>query len=183
MTIVVRDQGHNSCDWVPTCTAGTAADRTTAVLLVEQIEDFTASLSAFPLNPNVDFLSLQPTVFTTKMPTYIDLLPLKDRIISLSQNGASPSSIYESLNLDINPRTLRRRLLEWGQQQPPIKITEDNALYTRVKELIFQVGLSDKALLPILYKEGFIISGRILRRVRKYLGIRRRTDDLEEQRE
>ncbi|KAJ5773947.1 hypothetical protein N7457_008843 [Penicillium paradoxum] len=153
-----------------------------AVLLVELLYQVIA-LSPPPL-PRIQGSHESPTELSKiNMPPLIDLLPYRDQIIGLSQKGASPSSICETLTLDVNPRTIQRRL-EWGQKKPRVTPpTIDDTLHKRIKELVLQVGLSDKQILPILHKEGFAISDRTLRKRRKQLGICRRTDDLEAQSE
>ena len=60
-------------------------------------------------------------------------------------------------------------------------ITTNHALHSRLKTLIFQVGLSDKQLTTTLKTEGYNISPRTLQRVQLLLNIRRRTSSKEEE--
>ncbi|KOC18440.1 hypothetical protein AFLA70_840g000170 [Aspergillus flavus AF70] len=93
----------------------------------------------------------------------IDLEPHKAEITALYQRNEQVAAIQdylkESFNLQLSKRTLESRLQEWGL------LHQDRT-----------VGLEDKDILYVLHQEGVTLSPRIPRRMRKSLGLVRRTD-------
>lgn len=115
----------------------------------------------------------------------IDLDSYKDLITTLFNRQKTNQEICSELArlhiIEIAPRTLRRRLQQWGFRRLPSKTADNTALCERVRSLICD-NLSDREILLTLHREGFQISLDTLRKLRQQLGLRRRTDDPEAQR-
>lgn len=86
------------------------------------------------------------------MSPVVDLEPYRDEIVSLSEGGASSKAICDTLHciyfLNVNPRTIYRRLETWGVISPTS--AKDDTLHDRLRTLVFQLCLSDQQILPIL---------------------------------
>lgn len=113
----------------------------------------------------------------------IELDPYKDEITALFNQQKSNEDICLDLArlyaIEITPRTLRRRLQQWGLLRT--KRIDDPILCERIRSLVCD-NLSDKEILLTLHREGFQISQDTLRKLRQKLGLRRRTDNPEAQR-
>lgn len=112
----------------------------------------------------------------------IDLEPYKAEITALYQRNepvvAIQDYLKESFNLQLSKRTLESRLQEWGLLHQDRTVSINTDVQARIKVLFFQVGLEDKDILYVLHQEGVTLASRTLRRMRKSLGLVRRTDSL-----
>ncbi|KAE8369889.1 hypothetical protein BDV27DRAFT_140805 [Aspergillus caelatus] len=110
----------------------------------------------------------------------IDLEPYKAEITALYQRNEPVAAIQdylkESFNLQLSKRTLESRLQEWGLLHQDRTVSINTDVQARIKVLFFQVGLEDKDILYVLHQEGVTLAPCTLRRMRKSLGLVRRTD-------
>jgi hypothetical protein len=108
----------------------------------------------------------------------IDLDPYKDKISTLFLNNTPIKAIAGHLqsqyNIIARPRTIERRLQQWGIRQ---RTVIDEAIRARIWELLRR-SASSQRILQILQKEGTPISDRTLYSIRKEYGIQLRVDDL-----
>jgi len=94
--------------------------------------------------------------------------PYREEIINLLQRRHTHNHICGTLNTQYNiqiaPRTLRRRLQSWGYRQTnPIS---NKGLHARIQRLISEVGLSNTEVLAFLSAENRTpISERTLSRI------------------
>jgi Clr5 domain len=108
-------------------------------------------------------------------PPSIDLNPYKDEIIHLLFSGTTISDVTVHLQrtykLQVNPRTLRRRLKTWNVVVRP-QTQDTPALRSRITELFFN-GLDETQLLRALQQEDYQIGKYSLVRIREELGLKR----------
>lgn len=113
----------------------------------------------------------------------IDLADYQEFIINQSRNGSTPTGISALLllkfQIDVKPRTIRRRLSEWHVVTRP-KCDDNGELRCRIAVLFFQCCLSDKDILHILQYEGYTVTARSLERIRKEMGIKRKVTSIPE---
>lgn len=116
------------------------------------------------------------------MPPRIDIDSYKDEITTLFQQEHNAESICNILQqryiIEISPRTLARRLKDWGLRRYAPKTIDNEALHDRIRTLVFDCQ-TDEKILRVLHREGFQLSLITLRRLRLQLGLRLRTDDPE----
>lgn len=113
----------------------------------------------------------------------IDVEPFKEQIIADLEAKMTDQTICDKLPIKITTRTLRRSLQRWGVRRQ-IQTTNDKELHDLVHDLVLKELLSDKEIMPILLSRGYPISTTTLQRLRRKLGLQRRTDDpLEQQRQ
>ena len=80
--------------------------------------------------------------------------------------------LADNKDIHVNPRTLRRRLQEWGSHQ--VDRTEDSEqLRNRIQFMFCRIGASDDEMLQWLKDESFQITLRGLVRIRKEHGLKR----------
>lgn len=107
----------------------------------------------------------------------IDLSFLKDVIISQFQNGMTAadisSYIYTNYEVNVEQKTIRRRLLHWGVRKR-LRTNDTPQLRARIAVLFYQCCLTDHDILNALKKEGYSVSTTALVRIRKELGMKRR---------
>lgn len=110
----------------------------------------------------------------------IDLDQYRSFIIDQYQQNISLVQILKTLkdeyNCFITDKTLSRRLRQWNIPIRQTRTIDDDQLRDRIKEIYFTVGLSDQDMVQQLRREGFQISLRGVRRLRKSVGIFRRLD-------
>ncbi|KAJ5788189.1 hypothetical protein N7457_003179 [Penicillium paradoxum] len=110
----------------------------------------------------------------------VDLEPYKPEIIELFEKKMKSDDICKHLkrqhDIQISARTLTKRLQLWGVKKKVESNTSNEALHARIKNLFFDVGLSDQDIVTVLHDEGYDVSHRTLRRLRHRLGIRLRLD-------
>lgn len=114
----------------------------------------------------------------------IDLSAYEQDLRQLYQDGSSLHDIVQWCTANIpNPpsqRTVRRRLRDWGLVNHR-ETAPGEQLNQRITELFLRNGLRDERILPILESEGFTITPRGLARIRREQGLRRRTNQPNEQ--
>ncbi|KAJ5143195.1 uncharacterized protein N7515_001982 [Penicillium bovifimosum] len=111
----------------------------------------------------------------------VDLEPYKDEIIALIEKKTKGTDVCKHLKeqhgIQLSARTLNKRLQAWGIKEKKEQYNSNNPeLHARVKNLFFDVGLSDQEIITVLHDEGYAVSLRTLRRLRSRLGIRLRLD-------
>jgi hypothetical protein len=110
----------------------------------------------------------------------VDLEPYKAEIIGLFEKKTKGPDICKHLkrqhDIQLSARTLNKRLHLWGIKEKKENNTSNQALHARIKNLFFDVGLSDQEIITVLHDEGYDVSLRTLRRLRHQLGIRLRLD-------
>ncbi|KAJ5791301.1 uncharacterized protein N7518_008312 [Penicillium psychrosexuale] len=110
----------------------------------------------------------------------VDLEPYKAEIIGLFEKKMKGDDICKHLkrqhDIQISSRTLTKRLQLWGVKKKMENNSSNEALHARIKNLFFDVGLSDQEIVTVLHDEGYEVSHRTLRRLRHQLGIRLRLD-------
>jgi transposase len=110
----------------------------------------------------------------------VDLEPYKAEIVGLHEKKMKSDDICKHLkrqhDIQISSRTLTKRLQHWGVKKKMENNTSNQALHARIKNLFFEVGLSDQEIVTVLHDEGYDVSNRTLRRLRHQLGIRLRLD-------
>jgi transposase len=108
-----------------------------------------------------------------------DVDQYQEEISDLYQSGQTVDSIARELlseyNFDVNPRTIQRRLKEWGLTRR-IRVKHTNELENQILVLFYQCGLSDKDMLYVLQKQGYRINARTLGNLRRRIGLKRRID-------
>jgi arginine repressor len=115
----------------------------------------------------------------------IDLDTYKDEINTLFNQQYTHQAICLELtqrhSIDIAPRTLARRLQQWGLRRLPSKAIDNEALCERIRSLVSD-NYSNREILPNLRREVFQITNTTLTRPRQQLSLRQRTDNPEAQR-
>ncbi|KAJ6168287.1 hypothetical protein N7497_001130 [Penicillium chrysogenum] len=110
----------------------------------------------------------------------VDLEPYKAEIIGLYENKMKSDDICKHMkrqhDIQISARTLTKRLQLWGVKEKMENNSSNEALHARIKNLFFDVGLTDQEIVTVLHDEGYDVSARTLRRLRHQLGIRLRLD-------
>ncbi|OQE42257.1 hypothetical protein PENCOP_c004G04275 [Penicillium coprophilum] len=110
----------------------------------------------------------------------VDLEPYKAEILGLFEKKTKNDDICKHLkrqhDIQISPRTLTKRLQLWGVKKKLTNNASNEALHARIKNLFFDVGLTDQEIITVLHDEGYDVSLRTLRRLRHRLGIRLRLD-------
>ncbi|KAJ5207272.1 hypothetical protein N7472_003720 [Penicillium cf. griseofulvum] len=110
----------------------------------------------------------------------VDLEPYKAEIIGLYEKKMKSDDICKHLkrqhDIQISSRTLSKRLQLWGVKKKMENNSSNEALHARIKNLFFDVGLTDQEIVTVLHDEGYDVSHRTLRRLRHQLGIRLRLD-------
>lgn len=110
----------------------------------------------------------------------VDLEPYKPEIVGLFEKKMKSDDICKHLkrqhDIQISSRTLTKRLQLWGVKKKTESNTSNQALHARIKNLFFELGLSDQDIVTVLHDEGYEVSHRTLRRLRHQLGIRLRLD-------
>ncbi|KAJ5170745.1 uncharacterized protein N7500_003528 [Penicillium coprophilum] len=110
----------------------------------------------------------------------VDLEPYKTEILGLFDKKTKNDDICKHLkrqhDIQISPRTLTKRLQLWGVKKKLTNNASNEALHARIKNLFFDVGLTDQEIITVLHDEGYDVSLRTLRRLRHRLGIRLRLD-------
>ncbi|EED21282.1 hypothetical protein TSTA_085130 [Talaromyces stipitatus ATCC 10500] len=105
-----------------------------------------------------------------------DLYQFQEEISSRFLDGETMEDIAEYLTneyqYEINSRTIRRRLKEWGIKRRVRTIDKEN-LDNQIMILFFQCGLSDDDMHSALQKQGCTIGPRALRVRRRRLGLYR----------
>ncbi|KAL4965070.1 uncharacterized protein BDV14DRAFT_189871 [Aspergillus stella-maris] len=105
----------------------------------------------------------------------IDLEPYRQEICDLYQTGTFIDNIALLLAnkyyIKVTPRTLKTRLKKWGASKQNRTASNDTALHSRIKVLMYQVGLNEAEILRILQLEGFDIQARTLKYIRQRLGL------------
>ncbi|KAJ6168622.1 hypothetical protein N7497_001465 [Penicillium chrysogenum] len=110
----------------------------------------------------------------------VDLKPYKAEIIGLYEKKMKSDDICKHMkrqhDIQISARTLTKRLQLWGVKKKMENNSSNEALHARIKNLFFDVGLTDQEIVTVLHDEGYDVSARTLRRLRHQLGIRLRLD-------
>lgn len=112
-------------------------------------------------------------------PPTIDLDPFKEviRIRYLDENDSLPnlcSWLEENHSVRIKPRALEKRLRAWGIRK--LNHTHDTPqLRLRMAVLFTEIGLDDTSIKEVLEKEGYQVSTTGLIKIRKEMGLVRRT--------
>lgn len=110
----------------------------------------------------------------------MDIDPYKAEIIGLFEKKMKSDDICKHLkrqhDIQISARTLSKRLQVWGVKKVKENNSSNPALHARIKNLFFDVGLTDQEIVTVLHDEGYDVSNRTLRRLRHQLGIRLRLD-------
>ena len=109
----------------------------------------------------------------------INLEPFRDLIIELHQGKNSTSTIASILqnqhDIQVKERTIRDRLRKW-EESHSYQVTEDSPqLRLRITTLFLECQLKDDEILEVLSHEGYQTSRWGLIRVRKELGLSRRS--------
>ncbi|KAN0072054.1 hypothetical protein V8E54_009783 [Elaphomyces granulatus] len=111
---------------------------------------------------------------------YIDLEPYKNEIVALFSNDNTIDAIALHLRtrhqLQVQSRTIKRRLRAWGVRKLNPATTTDSALHDRIKVLFFEASLEEDEMLAALTADGYQITACILKRIRHKLGLLRRTN-------
>jgi Clr5-like protein len=85
---------------------------------------------------------------------YIDLEPYKNEIVALFNNDNTIDAIALRLRtrhqLQVQSRTIKRRLRAWGVRKLNPATTTDSALHDRIKVLFFEAGLEEGEMLAAL---------------------------------
>lgn len=107
-----------------------------------------------------------------------DINEYKDEISKRFLDGEKIETIAEHLlekyNIKVHPRTIQRRLKDWGIVLRVRSLTPNSQLDNRIKKLFFENGLSDKEIIYVLHREGIQITPHNLTSTRLRLGLRRR---------
>jgi hypothetical protein len=105
----------------------------------------------------------------------IDLEPYRQEICDLYKTGTFVDNIVVLLAnkyyIKVTPCTLKSRLKKWGISKQNCTASNDTVLHSRIKVLMYQVGLNEAGILKILQLEGFDIKARILKYIRHNLGL------------
>ncbi|KAL4732819.1 hypothetical protein BDV11DRAFT_210668 [Aspergillus similis] len=105
----------------------------------------------------------------------IDLEPYRQEICDLYKSGTFVDNIVILLAnkyyIKVTPRTLKNRLKKWGISKQNRTASTDTVLHSRIKVLMYQVGLNEAEILKILHLEGFDIKARTLKYIRHSLGL------------
>lgn len=99
----------------------------------------------------------------------------RERIASLITSGSTHSDVLAWLaqqGILCSPRTLQRRLQAWSTSTPRLDASPE--LLDRIRHY-FSMVLSDQATVDALEREGFSVSLKTYRRLRKELGLYKRT--------
>lgn len=102
----------------------------------------------------------------------------------MARRGESDEAISIALanlyGVTVSRRTIGYRLVEWGISRPAqpqrIRSSEEEILDRLVMQL-YKMSLSSDGVLRVLHKQGYTMSERTLRRIRKRLGISLRCTD------
>lgn len=148
------------------------------VLKEQQSRVFSRLLSLLFQSPSsFTFVVNYPLYFATMAPPSFNLEPFKDEIADLFLNqNQTWSQIAEHLReqgVDISTERLRKRALQaWGlkRRSDPGHSTH---IIERARELFEKYHLDDKTMLQVLHHEGFHISDRSLKSLRKKEGLYR----------
>ncbi|KAL9532297.1 hypothetical protein SMMN14_04605 [Sphaerulina musiva] len=108
-----------------------------------------------------------------------DYRPWRDFITSQVADGVTQPDIIRQLatlhGVAITPRTLRRKIAEWGLQKQRLPRYDRNndieALHSRVAYTYHVLCLADQKAVDLLRADGFNIGLRRYRRLRKELGL------------
>jgi translation initiation factor IF-1 len=108
-----------------------------------------------------------------------DISLYRDEILKLLSNGQTYENIRSHLiityKVTVSSRTFAQRLAEWGVKRKN-KPVDSSQLRIRISTLFFNFCLEDKDMLRVLHKDGYEITARVLRRIRKDMGLLRRRD-------
>ena len=122
--------------------------------------------------------SKHPFVKYLSMPRQcnLDLTPFHSQIAALIASGCHYEFIRNTLEAatgtPISRRTFTRRLRELGISTKPI-VEDSPALRARIKQIFLTQALTDPETIDLLGSEGFRLSVRTLRRMRKDMGLRK----------
>lgn len=96
----------------------------------------------------------------------------------LTSDGIS-TSLFNAFGINVSTRTIDRKLRSWNITRRT-RTEESEALLSRIQVLFSNNGLSDEEMLQVLVREGFQVGPTGLRRVRRALGLVRRTNHAED---
>jgi len=122
--------------------------------------------------------SKHPSIKHLNMPRQrtLDLTPYHPQITALIATGCHYEFIRTTLeaatNTPMSRRTFTRRLRELGITVKPI-VEDSPALRERIKQIFLTEALTDVETMDVLESEGFKLSMRTLRRMRKGMGLRK----------
>lgn len=106
----------------------------------------------------------------------LDLTPLHHQIVALIASGCHYEFIRTTLEAatgtPMSRRTFTRRLQELGISTKPI-VEDSPALRARIRHIFSTQTLTDAETMDVLASEGFKLSIRTLRRMRKDMGLRK----------
>jgi len=109
-------------------------------------------------------------------PRQLDLTPFHDQIAALIASGCNYEFIRTTLEAatgtPMSRRTFTRRLRELGITTKPI-VEDSPALRARITHIFSTQALTDAETMDVLASEGFNLSIRTLRRIRKDMGLRK----------
>jgi hypothetical protein len=109
-------------------------------------------------------------------PRNLDLTPFHPQITALISTGCTYEFIRTTLEAatgtPLSRRTFTRRLRELGISTKPI-VEDSPALRERIKHIFSTQALTDPETIDALASEGFKLSVRTLRRMRKDMGLRK----------
>jgi hypothetical protein len=99
---------------------------------------------------------------------------LQNRYQSGTPMNVLCNTLADKYNISIVPKTLSRRLQQWGISRNQIRTHTTDELQQRLRELFFEFGLSDAQLLERLRSENYSVSLRGIQSIRLGLQIYRR---------
>src|SRR6266536_1707436 len=111
----------------------------------------------------------------------VDLEPYKDELEDSFLAGATfqdlKNELFEDYGIAVTYRTIQRRFQIWNikKRNRPVDSLE---IRECIEFHIFDIGLSDEDVLEILHGEGYECGRRTLQRIRKRIGIYRRTTNI-----